>query len=72
MLVTNWRRVLVHAWSVRLNVATAIVGYAASMLPYLQTYVSPPAFLAITATLAVASAIVRIIPQRKVSHGRRH
>jgi len=65
--IPEWRRVLRHAWSVRLAGIAFGCQIAAAVLPYFQDFV-PPGLFALLSALATAGAIIaRFVPQKKVS-----
>lgn len=70
-LVTDWRLVLKHAWSIRFNLLSATSAGAAAMIPYTdpdgQAFVALSAILAGCAALfAGLSAFSRVIHQNNV------
>jgi uncharacterized membrane protein (DUF485 family) len=73
MLVSNWRAVLKHAWSVRLMVLALIFIILEPIYTFVAaTWVAKNIYIqlgmsAATGLLAVAAIIARIYVQRKVS-----
>lgn len=65
-LVPNWRDVLRHAWSVRLQVISIILCSFEAVLPYLDGLVPlrPGAFALLILVVNLASTAARIIAQR--------
>ena len=70
-LVSNWRRVLHHAWSIRLVVAAGILSGAEIALPLIQDLLPiPRGVFAGLSFLATAGAFVaRFVAQQSVSGG---
>jgi hypothetical protein len=68
-LVPHWKRVLKHAWSIRLDLLNIVVTAALSVIPILTgTTIIPPLTLAIISlVLTVLSMSLRLIKQEKVS-----
>lgn len=69
-LLSNWRRVLRYAWSIRLLVLAGLLSGAEVALPFLDGYLPiPPRIFAALAGLATAAAFVaRIVAQKDISH----
>lgn len=67
-LVTNWRAVLVSAWSVRLIALAFVLTALEVALPLLDGYLPiPPGIFALASGLATAGAFVaRLIAQKKL------
>lgn len=67
-LVANWRRVLRHAWSVRLMLLAALLSGAEIALPLLQGVlpVPPLTFAALSGLTTAAALIARFIAQETV------
>ncbi|MVA98834.1 hypothetical protein GN330_16425 [Nitratireductor sp. CAU 1489] len=67
-LVANWRRVLRHAWSVRLMLLAALLSGAEIALPLLQGVlpVPPLTFAALSGLTTAAALIARFIAQDTV------
>jgi len=70
-LITDWKRVLQRAWSVRLMLIAALLSGLEVAMPYLDGYVDiPPRLFALLSGLTVAGAfIARIVAQRGISNG---
>lgn len=68
-LVWNWKRVLKHAWSIRLIVAAGALSGAEILLPLIREVVAiPPGVFAVLSFLATAGAfIARLVAQESVS-----
>ncbi len=68
-LVDNWRRVLKHAWSIRLGLLSAALGAAEVGVNLLSS--DPPiprgTFVAIASAVSLASAVSRLVAQTAVS-----
>lgn len=73
MLVTNWRAVIKHAWSIRLMVLALFFIILEPIYTFVAaTWVAKNIYIqlamsAITGLLAVAAIIARIFVQQKVS-----
>lgn len=67
-LVTNWRSVLAHAWSVRLLALSIALGAIEVALPYFNGVlpVSPGTFALLVLVTNVAAAVARLVHQRKL------
>ncbi|KAA3527039.1 hypothetical protein GOZ96_04675 [Agrobacterium vitis] len=68
-LLPEWRRVLKHAWSIRLNL---LAGFFAGMeiaLPIIDQWVNIPRglFAAMSGFTTMASTVARLVAQRSVS-----
>ncbi len=65
-LVSNWRRVLRHAWSIRLLLAAALLSGLEVVLPYLGDAFPIPtgAFAALTFIVTVVAFVMRIKSQK--------
>ncbi len=65
-LVSDWRRVLRYAWSIRLLLAAALLSGLEVVLPYLGDVFPIPtgAFAAITFIVTVLALVMRIISQK--------
>lgn len=70
-LITDWKRVLQRAWSVRLMLIAALLSGLEVAMPYLDGYVDiPPRLFALLSGLTVAAAfLARIVAQKGVSNG---
>jgi len=69
MLVTNWRVVLRHAWTVRIAIGIALLNGAYVTIAILTDRMPmPPIWLAfVNGILATAVPLARLIPQKKIS-----
>lgn len=66
-LIKNWRKILRHAWSVRLIVVALVLTVLEVALPWMGG-VLPPGLLGILAGLASAGAfIARLLVQKELS-----
>ncbi|MBK0020815.1 hypothetical protein IAE29_03820 [Ochrobactrum sp. S46] len=65
-LVSDWRRVLRHAWSIRLLLAAALLSGLEVVLPYLGDIFPIPtgAFAALTFIVTVVAFVMRIKSQK--------
>lgn len=65
-LVSDWRRVLRYAWSIRLLLAAAILSGLEVVLPYLGDAFPIPtgAFAALTFFVTVLAFVMRIVSQK--------
>ncbi|MGO4339024.1 hypothetical protein AB4037_29320 [Labrys sp. KB_33_2] len=68
-LVTNWRAVLRHAWSVRLLLLAAVLSGLEATLPLLAPYLPIPdrLFAALTGLTVGAALFARFLAQKGVS-----
>jgi hypothetical protein len=66
-LVPNWRRVLLRAWSSQVNFLSALLGYAAYLVPAIQDSVSPWTLVLIICTFCLLANLLKPIKQRSVS-----
>lgn len=71
-LVSNWRKVVRHAWSFHLNSAAilaAVLGGIDTAWPFFFGYLPIPApvFGALAGLFSIAAAVARLIPQETVS-----
>lgn len=68
-LVSNWRAVLRHAWSVRLMVLGAVLCGAEMALPLLNGVlpIPPRTFAALSFVATAGAFIARIVAQQRVS-----
>ncbi|MBX5143221.1 hypothetical protein HJB79_31425 [Rhizobium lentis] len=71
-LVSDWKRVLQRAWSIRLMLIAGALSGLEFALPYLDGYVDiPPRLFAALSGLTVAAAFVaRLVAQKDVSDGK--
>lgn len=71
MLVHNWRRVLKHAWSVRLMILAATLSGLEVALPLINGYVdvSPGIFAALSGLTVAGAFMARLLVQKGVSNG---
>lgn len=71
-LVSDWKRVLQRAWSIRLMLIAGALSGLEFALPYLDGYVDiPPRLFAALSGLTVAAAFVaRLVAQKGVSDGK--
>jgi hypothetical protein len=68
-LASDWKRVLRHAWSVRLILIAGLLSGIEAALPLIGDFIPiPPAVLASAMLIVVAAAFVsRLIAQEKIS-----
>jgi hypothetical protein len=66
-LVTNWRRVLLRAWSTQVNFLSTLMGFAAYLIPAIQDSVSPWTLVLIICTFCLLSNALKLVHQRSVS-----
>lgn len=67
--VHNWRCVLKHAWSIRLDLLNIVLSAAVSAIPIITgtTLIAPLTLAIISVGLTAASMGVRFLKQEKVS-----
>ena len=64
-LVHDWKRVLKHAWSIRLMVLMALLSGLEVALPYLEMLPIPPGVFPIVGlVVSIALPIVRLVAQK--------
>jgi len=70
-LVSNWRRVLRHAWSIRLVVLAGLLSGAEIALPLTRDLVDVPRglFAGLSFAATAGAFIARLIAQQSVSGG---
>jgi hypothetical protein len=68
-LVSDWSRVLRHAWSVRLFALAVFFEIAGIVLPYFQDFIPDFTFRLLTLLAALGGLAARFIKQRNVSDG---
>jgi hypothetical protein len=68
-LASDWKRVLRHAWSVRLILIAGLLSGIEAALPLVGDFIPiPPAVLASATLIVVAAAFVsRLIAQERIS-----
>lgn len=65
-LITDWKRVLRRAWSVKFSLlATALTGVAAA-LPVFMDRVPPTCFLLLCTLVPLAAAVARLVDQPRM------
>lgn len=71
MLVHNWRKVLIHAWSIRLIVLAAVLSGVEIIIPLLPEFIeiAPGYFAGASFVVTVAAFAARLIAQQSVSGG---
>lgn len=68
-LIDDWKKVVLHAWSFKLMVLSAVLDAAERALPYLDQSLLPPGMLGIVALVVLAAAaIMRVVPQKEFSN----
>lgn len=65
--VSNWRRVLKRAWSIRLIVMAGILSGLEIVLPYFEPAVPPGVFAGLSALATGGAFVARIVVQKGVS-----
>lgn len=65
--IADWRRVLKHAWSVRLMIVAALFSGAEAALPLLDLPISPGLFAILTLLVTVAAFVARFVVQRSLA-----
>lgn len=72
MLIHNWKKVLIHAWSIRLIVLAAVLSGIEIVIPLMPTFVEiPPGYFAgASFVVTVAAFVARLTAQQSVSGGR--
>lgn len=68
-LIPNWRKVLRHAWSVRLIVLAGVLTGCEAILPVVPNLVQvqPGVFAALTFAVVMLALVSRFIAQQKIS-----
>lgn len=71
MIIHDWKRVLMHAWSIRLIVLAAVLSGAEIVIPMLPTFIEiPPGYFAgASFVVTVAAFVARLTAQKSVSGG---
>ncbi|RYE43597.1 MAG: hypothetical protein EOP24_27620 [Hyphomicrobiales bacterium] len=65
--IADWRRVLKHAWSVRLMIVAALLSGAEAALPFLDLPIPAGLFAILTLLVTVAAFVARFIVQRSLA-----
>ena len=65
MLIEDWKKVLLKAWSVKFNILTILLGAAEAILPMLESSVPRGVFAMLSAVAAGASLTARILSQKE-------
>jgi hypothetical protein len=65
-VVSDWRRILRRAWSIRFGILAALLAAAEVVVPLLATSFPPHVFAVAAAISAIAGVVSRIILQRKL------
>ncbi|WP_297842959.1 hypothetical protein [uncultured Roseibium sp.] len=68
-LVSDWRRVLKKAWSVRLMLLAALLSGAEVVLPFLGDFIAPGLLAALSALTVSAAFVARFLAQRNMDDG---
>jgi len=63
--VPEWRRIIRHAWSVRLLFVAAILSGLEAALPYLPLPIPPGALAGLTVVVVAAAFVARIVAQKE-------
>lgn len=66
-LVWNWRSILVHAWSIRLNFLAAILTGVEVILPLYSDSVPRGTFAALSFVVVILAMWARIVVQKNVN-----
>lgn len=68
-IVSNWQRVVKHAWSIRLIIVAGVLTGLETLVPGLPAYldISPRLFAAINFAVVSAAFVARLVAQKKVS-----
>jgi len=67
-LMTDWRRVLRKAWSVRLMALAALLSGAEAASPVLGEFLGVGPFALMTALLTVGALVARLVAQKGFDH----
>lgn len=67
-LVSNWRRILRRAWSIRLILLAGVLSGVEIILPYFETAIPTGTFAALSALATGGAFVARIIAQNGVSN----
>lgn len=67
-LVSDWRRVLKSAWSIRFILLAGVLSGLEIVIPYFETAVPPGTFAALSALATGGAFVARIIAQNGVSN----
>ena len=68
-LVTNWRRVLRRAWSVRLMMLAALLSGAEGALPFMGDFIEPGRLALLSALSTAGAFVARLLAQRNYKDG---
>ncbi|MES0880498.1 hypothetical protein [Roseibium sp. SCP14] len=68
-LISNWRRVLRRAWSVRLMIFAALLSGAEVALPFLGDFIEPGRLALLSALSTAGAFVARILAQRNYRDG---
>lgn len=66
-LIDQWKAVLSKAWSIRLALLSAVLGALEVGLPFFSDIAPPKLFGSLSAAVALASAIARLVAQKELS-----
>jgi len=71
-LISNWRAVLKHAWSIKLIILAGILSGAEIALPLIQDLLPIPrgVFAGLSFLATAAGLVARLVAQQSVSGGR--
>lgn len=67
--IAGWRRVLKHAWSVRLMLLAALLTAIEAVLPFFSDLLPRGVFAVITFVIVAAALIARFVAQPKTLPG---
>ena len=65
-LVSDWKRVLRKAWSVRLNLLAVALTGATAALPAFMGIIPPMWLLALSTVVPISAAVARLVDQPKM------
>lgn len=65
--IANWRRVLKHAWSVRLMILAALLSGGEAALPLLDLPIPAGLFAILTLLVTVAAFVARFVVQSSLT-----
>jgi putative effector of murein hydrolase LrgA (UPF0299 family) len=65
--IANWRRVLKHAWSVRLMILAALLSGGEAALPLLDLPIPAGLLAILTLLVTIAAFVARFVVQRSIA-----
>jgi maltodextrin utilization protein YvdJ len=66
-LVWNWKRIVLHSWSFRIAVLSAVFSTALSVLPMAAKYFSLQSYAITMLIVQIGAGVLRLIHQQEVS-----